>query len=95
MLIKEEKAKLEQNEIPKPFSNNTSLFKLDTFSRKILEKKLSLLEDQKTKELILLDTYIKSLNTTETQITKIKTDKLTFSTKNLTKNVTQECKINR
>ena len=93
MEMKEEKAKLEQNEIPKPFSNNTSLLKLDTSTMNILVKKLHLLEDQKTKELILLDSYIKSLNSTETQIKRLKSDESSFSNKNLTKNVTSECNI--
>jgi response regulator of citrate/malate metabolism len=85
----------EQNEIPKPFANNSVLLKLDASAKKLLEKKLKLIEDQKTKELILLDNYLKSLKSTEKQLKHLNKDQSDFSIKNMTKNITKECKLNK
>ena len=84
----------DQNAIPKPFANNSILLKFDNNARKVMEKKLLLLENQKIKELILLDGYIKSQRRTEKQLSELKMEQNDFNNKNLKKNVTKECKFN-
>lgn len=84
----------DQNAIPKPFANNSILLKFDNNARKVMEKKLLLLENQKIKELILLDGYIKSQRRTEKQLSELKMEQNNFNNKNLKKNVTKECKFN-
>ena len=77
----------DQNAIPKPFANNSILLKFDNNARKVMEKKLLLLENQKIKELILLDGYIKSQRRTEKQLSELKMEQNDFNNKNLKKNV--------
>ena len=84
----------DQNALPKPFANNSILLKFDNNARKVMEKKLLLLENQKIKELILLDGYIKSQRRTEKQLSELKMEQNNFNNKNLKKNVTKECKFN-
>ena len=84
----------DQNAIPKPFANNSILLKFDNNARKVMEKKLLLLENQKIKELILPDGYIKSQRRTEKQLSELKMEQNDFNNKNLKKNVTKECKFN-
>ena len=84
----------DQNAIPKQFANNSILLKFDNNARKVMEKKLLLLENQKIKELILLDGYIKSQRRTEKQLSELKMEQNNFNNKNLKKNVTKECKFN-
>ena len=84
----------DQNALPKPFANNSILLKFDNNARKVMEKKLLLLENQKIKELILLDGYIKSQRRTEKQLSELKMEQNDFNNKNLKKNVTKECKFN-
>ena len=84
----------DQNALPKPFANNSILLKFDNNARKVMDKKLLLLENQKIKELILLDGYIKSQRRTEKQLSELKMEQNDFNNKNLKKNVTKECKFN-
>jgi hypothetical protein len=91
--MKFEKAVSDQNTVPKPFANNTVLLKLDLSTKKILEKKLRMVQNQKTKELILLDNYLKSLKTTEKQLKNIEKDQADFKLKNASKKITKECKL--
>ena len=59
-----------------------------------MEKKLQLIQDQKIKELILLDNYLKSQKATEKQLSSLKKDQKSFDIKNQTKNISKECKKN-
>ena len=60
----------------------------------MMEKKLQLIQDQKIKELILLDNYLKSQKATEKQLSSLKKDQKSFDIKNQTKNISKECKKN-
>jgi hypothetical protein len=91
--MKFEKAVSDHNTVPQPFANNTVLLKLDLSTKKILEKKLRMVQNQKTKELILLDNYLKSLKTTEKQLKSIEKDQADFNLKTTSKKITKECKL--